>query len=304
MYTDSHTHLNISPLLENRETHLQDFVDIWWVWLSLIWTNLEDSRQAIKQATSYELRATSANKKHLARSTKHEALKVGATIGIHPEFAWKVWIQESIQELELILQADANNRVQWKPNIIWIWEIGTDLHREEYRPFHKEQKLLFQAQCELARKYNLPIIIHSRDDFEGTFRTLKDCFKLPVTSNQWNQINKVYFHCRGYWPEELTALKDWEHEARGTKFFVGFCWNITYPKAQVLRDSFQYCLDHNINILLETDAPFLAPQAIRWQQNTPAQIIHSYQYISDYFNIELDKLKKMVYDNFMKLYYP
>lgn len=309
MFIDSHTHLNISPLNDHRSQHLQDFVDHWGVWLSLIWTNLEDSKQAFKQATSYQLPATSSQ--DTQKQSSKVGLKIGCCVWVHPEYAWKISVQEAIEWLENLLEADRQNREQGKSYIIWIWEIGTDLHREEYRSFHKEQKALFHAQCELALKYNLPIVIHSRDDFEGTIQTL---LSFRATKLPWNQGDiealrhwsiealKIYFHCRGYWPKELKVLSQ-ELVANSQELYIGFCWNISYPKAQVLRDSFQYCLDHDIKILLETDAPFLAPQAIRGQQNTPAHIHYTYEYISDYFYIPLEELQKIANNNFMQLYF-
>jgi Tat protein secretion system quality control protein TatD with DNase activity len=114
---------------------------------------------------------------------------------------------------------------------------------------------------------------------------------------------KVYFHCRGYTTKELEILHSWKLATGNRKLFVGFCGNITYPKAQELRDCFQYCLDHDIKVLLETDAPYLAAQAIRGQQNTPANIIYTYDYVSDYFQIQKDKLKELTYNNFMELYF-
>lgn len=271
MLTDSHTHLNSPQLFPKRQQHLQYFVDTWGVWLSIIGTNLEDSKQAIQIVAQ-------------ARQAFPD-LQIGATIGIHPEYAWLIDIHHQVQTLD-------NLYCQHKDLIIWIGEIGTDLYREQYRPYHTQQKELFHLQCKLADKYNLPIVIHSRADFEGSLETVKQFEGL-----------KIYFHCRGYTSKELSILQA-ELKTRGSRFFVGFCGNVSYPKAQELRDSLQYCLEHHIDIVLETDAPYLAPQIIRWQQNTPAHIIHTYQYISEYFHIDIDTLKQDTHDNFVDLYFP
>jgi Tat protein secretion system quality control protein TatD with DNase activity len=119
-----------------------------------------------------------------------------------------------------------------------------------------------------------------------------------------NQPFKIYFHCRWYTTLELEVLHNLIKNNQNLELYIGFCGNISYPKAQDLRDSFQYCLDNNMNILIETDAPYLSAQVIRWQQNTPAKIIHTYEYISDYFYIPIDQLQKKTHDNFMSLYYP
>ncbi len=279
MFIDSHTHLNISPLYEARPDHLKDFVQAWGKGLCVIATSFEDSIKAIdiaKQAIKL-----------------YPDLQIWASLGLHPsetetiaENAEK--LQETMYKLDMILRED-------KEFILWIGEIGTDMHWEEYRPFSAQQKLLFTAQCELAADHNLPIIIHSRADFAGTFEVLQSLEVLPPN---------IYFHCRGYLPAELEILKNRLDKRLGsTDLFVGFCGNISYPKAQELRDCFQYCLDNDINTLIETDAPFLAPQAIRGQTNTPANIVHTYAYISEYFGIQLEKLQETIYNNFMKLYF-
>ncbi len=113
---------------------------------------------------------------------------------------------------------------------------------------------------------------------------------------------KIYFHCRGYTTKELETLHMFIKNNQNLELYIGFCGNISYPKAQDLRDSFAYCLDHDINILIETDAPYLATQAIRGQENTPAKIIYTYEYISDYFHIPLEDLQKKTHGNFMSLY--
>lgn len=280
MFIDSHTHLNISPLREARQKHLEDFIQIWGNWISIIATNFEDNQKAVEIATQ-------------ARNI-YPNLHIWATMGIHPSETESLastpeLLQSTQEKLEDILS-------EFKEFIIWIGEIGTDMHREEYRPFSSSQKLLFKAQCELAVKYNLPIIIHSRTDFAGTFEVLQSLEVLP---------RNVYFHCWGYQPSELEILKDWlDNKSTTTQLFIGFCGNISYPKAQELRDSYQYCLDHDIKTLIETDAPFLAPQAIRGQINSPTNIVHTYAYISEYFSIPLKKLQESIYNNFMELYFP
>ena len=171
MYIDSHTHLNISPLWETRQTHLEEFAQAWGVGISIIATNFEDAQKAIEIAAQ-------------ARKI-HPDLHIGATLGIHPsETETLASTSELLQSTQEKLE---NIMTEYKEFIIWIGEIGTDMHREEYRPFISSQKILFKAQCELAVKYHLPIIIHSRADFVGTLEVLQTLEALP---------QNIYFHCR------------------------------------------------------------------------------------------------------------
>ncbi|MFA7284648.1 MAG: TatD family hydrolase [Candidatus Absconditabacterales bacterium] len=273
MIIDAHCHLNAAQLSDNWHNHIRDFVGQEGKGLSIIGTEQEDSKHAVALMTQI--------------ISDYPSLFVGATIGIHPEYAEQhqdtTNLEQAICDLEELY-------AHHKQHIIGIGEIGTDLHREQYVPHHTTQKTLFRAQCELARKLDLPIIIHSRDDFAGTLDVVKDFVDL-----------KIYYHCWGYGPQELQVL---QNTIPHDHLRIGFCGNITYPKAQELRDSFQYCLDHDVHILLETDSPYLAAQAIRGTTNTPAQIIYTYDYIAQHFGISIDTLKKHVYNNFMKLYFP
>lgn len=104
---------------------------------------------------------------------------------------------------------------------------------------------MFRMQCELAKELQLPIVIHSRNDFASTFEVIKE-FK----------DEKIYFHCYGYGAEEVKILQEYFPQ-----IWFGFCGNVTYPKAQQLRDALLEC---NVgNIVFETDAPWLSPQVLR-----------------------------------------
>lgn len=96
-----------------------------------------------------------------------------------------------------------------------------DAHYPDYEKVKKLQQELFNAQCELARELALPVVIHSRDQFDDTLEIIKNYTDL-----------KVYFHCRGYGPQELEVLHNLLPQLR-----VGFCGNITYPAAVQLRSS-------------------------------------------------------------------
>ena len=282
MFTDAHTHLNISPLYEERPHHIQEFIQRDGVWLSIIWTDYDNTTKAIDIVQQARIR--------------HPDLRIGATVGLHPECVLHHHHQHSSRDDRLTqsLQSLEELITKYSENIIAIGEIGTDMHREEYRIFHNQQLILFDAQCQLARKYQLPIVIHSRSDFHGSMEVLKKYSDLTI-----------YFHCRWYTPHEITQLTEVLPQVFGRetgRWYIGFCGNITYPKAHDLRESLTSCKDHNIPFLIETDAPFLAAQTIRGQTNTPALIHHTYKYISEYLYIPLSTLQSQVYHNWKKLY--
>lgn len=247
---DFHTHLNSDQLYPDREKHLQDFVDVWGVWLVNIWVGHERNLRALEIA-----------KKH---ST---SCKVWTTIWVHPG---EIWYNHTIQHSSEIDDEIIRLEKLYKDNkehIVALWEIGIDAHRDRDDKIQSLQVELFEKQCQLASTLELPVVIHSRDNIALTLEVLKRYSHL-----------KIYLHCRGYTPENVQQTYD-----SLPNLWIGFCGNLTYPKADLLRDSFQKCLDLDIRIVLETDAPYLAPQAIRWQQNTPASLRHLYDRVLEHY---------------------
>jgi TatD DNase family protein len=136
----------------------------------------------------------------------------------------------------------------------------------------------------LAKEFWLPIVIHSRDDFDTTMEVLENFKEL-----------KIYFHCRWYGPKEIEKVQN-----NFNNIWIGFCGNITYPKAQNIRDSLLACdID---NILVETDAPYLSPQNLRGETNSPANIMYTYKFISNEIKLDIDYLISKIENNFKKLY--
>lgn len=268
MYYDSHTHLNDDKLYPQRQTYLQHFVDGWWVWLVNIWVDEQRSQKAIDIAVQSQ--------------KLFPDIYVKAAIGHHPSEVCFGKIQNE-QDIQSTIQKLQNLYEQYSDHIVAIGECGIDTHYEG-DPHLDLQKELFRQQCELAKSLNLPIVIHSRDDFAATF---------DVVKNYADQ--KIYFHCRGYGPDEIKILQDTFAQLR-----IGYCGNISYPKAQTLRDSLYATRPESI--VLETDAPYLAPQQLRWQINEPANVVHIYEYVASILDISLQNLQQAVAHNIKNLY--
>lgn len=136
----------------------------------------------------------------------------------------------------------------------------------------------------MAKELDLPVVIHSRDDFASTLEVLQ-----PYTDL------KIYFHCYGYGPDEIAVLR-----ASFPRLRIGFCGNITYPKAQPLRDALLAC-DIG-SIVCETDAPYLSPQKVRGETNEPAHVRLIYEYISGLRGKSLEETVGIVTHNVQALY--
>ena len=171
-----------------------------------------------------------------------------------------------------------------KEYIVAIWECGIDTHYEWWVESIPLQQKLLKMHCELAKKFDLPIVIHSREDFEDTIEILKNYTEL-----------KIYIHCRWYGADKIKTTQN-----IFPNLWIWFDGNISYPKAQNIRDSLN-AVDLN-NLLLETDAPYLTPQVIRWETNYPANVKYIYDFVSEQLSIDKNKLSEIIEKNCKNLY--
>lgn len=163
-------------------------------------------------------------------------------MGLHPTS-----VKENVEEELAIVEKLLKKNV-----FIAIGEIGIDLYWD--KTFAQEQEEAFRFQVELAKKYNLPIVIHSRESFDELFR-LMDNIHSPEL--------KGVFHCfTGTEKQAQKIVNDY-------KFKLGIGGVLTF-KNSGLADQIK-----NIglkNMLLETDAPYLAPVPYRGKRNQPVYI--------------------------------
>ena len=147
------------------------------------------------------------------------------------------------------------------------------------------ERELFQMQIELAKKLNLPVIVHSRDAFEDTL----DCIKNM-------RYDRGIIHCFSYGIDEARAFLD-----RG--WYLAFGGAVTYTKKNKLyemEELLRFVPDDRL--LLETDAPYLAPVPLRGETNTPLNIHYTYEFISAKRNITTQQLCRIVDKNCEKLF--
>jgi TatD DNase family protein len=181
---------------------------------------------------------------------------VFVAVGIHPHQAGS---GESLDELR-ILAADA----------VAIGEIGLDFYRD-YAP-REDQRRVFEAQLQLADELDKPVIVHTRAAEQETAHLLESF------------AGTVIMHCFST-PELLPIVLE-----RG--YYVSFAGNVTYPKAQDLRDAAaQVRADR---LLAETDSPYLAPQPVRGKRNEPAYIAHTYAVLAEKRGEDVDRLTRQI----------
>jgi len=170
-----------------------------------------------------------------------------ATIGIHPHEA-KLATDADFQELE---------RLARRPKVIAWGEIGLD-YFYDHSPRELQQDV-FLTQMELARAAKLPIVIHCRPS-DKSENAWDDCLQLMEQYWRASGLGGI-LHCfTGSWPHARRALD--------IGFMISFAGNLTFPKAQPIRDvAKEVPLER---LLIETDSPFLAPVPHRGKRNEPA----------------------------------
>jgi TatD DNase family protein len=179
----------------------------------------------------------------LALADVHEG--VFAVLGIHPHEAASSAGGDEPGRLDELRRLHGHERA------VAVGETGLDFFRD-YAP-HDDQRRLFEQQLALARELGKPVVIHTRAADDETLELLA------------GHDGTVVLHCFSS-PALLEPALE-----RG--WYVSFAGNVTYPKAQDLREA--AALVPAERLLAETDAPYLAPQAVRGRRNEPAHVVHT-----------------------------
>jgi len=202
-----------------------------------------------------------------------------ATVGIHPHEA-KEATAEHLEELARMAQ---------HPKVIAWGEIGLD-YFYDHSPRDIQQRA-FLTQMDLARDAKLPIIIHCRPS-DNSENAWNDC--LGLIEEQWTAggLGGI-LHC-------FTGTV--EHARRGLDlgFMISFAGNITFPKAQIIRDAAQLVpLDR---MLIETDSPYLAPIPHRGKRNEPAFVKEVARQIADLRGTTPEEIGMQTTRNFYRFF--
>ena len=180
-----------------------------------------------------------------------------------------------------------------EPEVIACGEIGLDYYHEVAPHYAQRAGLIKQLEIAAARKR--PILIHCRptgDGANGTMDAWDDLF--AVLEEHWMHTGLGgVMHCFG---------AGWEQARRSLDmgFLISFAGNLTYPKAQPLRDvAARLPLD---SVLVETDAPWLAPAPDRGKRNEPAWVIRTAQTLAATLGVEEQEVAQRTTKNFQRLF--
>ena len=196
-----------------------------------------------------------------------------ATVGIHPHEAKEV-TPSHLDELAMLAK---------HPKVIAWGEIGLD-YFYDHSPREVQQRL-FRDQMDLAKEAKLPIVIHCRDAWPDCLNILEEVWRPAGLGG--------ILHC-------FTSTVEDARRGIEMGFLVSFAGNSTYPKTQNLRDVAKALPLEKI--LIETDAPYLAPQAFRGKRNEPAYVAEVARTLASVRNLSPDELAAATSENFRRLF--
>jgi TatD DNase family protein len=167
-----------------------------------------------------------------------------------------------------------------------IGETGLDFYRDTAAP--EDQRRAFAAQIEIARAVDKPLVIHARDA-EGESAASDEIF---ATLDQRAGGVTVILHC--------FSAPGRVGDAAERGWYCSFAGNVTYPRSEALREAAAQVPDDLL--LVETDAPFLAPQEMRGKRNEPAYVTATARLLADVRGVSYAELEATVEANARRLF--
>lgn len=181
-------------------------------------------------------------------------------IGIHPS-EFQTYNEESQKQIYELIK---------HKKIVAIGEIGLDYHYGA--DTKEEQKRLLKEQLKIAEELQVPVIIHDRESHEDVFNILQDY-----------KLKNVVFHC-------FSGNAEFAQKCIDKGYYIAIGGVVTFKNAKDLKEAAKIIpLD---KLLLETDAPYLAPVPFRGKLNTPAYLKYIAQEIANLKNIDVEEIKQ------------
>lgn len=212
-----------------------------------------------------------SNREAVRLAGEHDA--VWAAVGRHPNSAsgWDEAAEDELRELAA------------HEGVVAIGETGLDFYRD--RASREEQLAAYKGQIAIARDVAKPLIIHMRSGGSRQPDAVAESFSLLAAEAA--EVD-VVLHCFSAPPERVA-------EAVAHRWFCSFAGNVTYPKANDLREAARLVPEDLI--LVETDAPFLAPQSRRGKPNEPALVVETAREVAAARGVSAEDLDATVEEN-------
>ncbi|GGA70822.1 TatD family hydrolase [Ornithinibacillus halotolerans] len=252
MLFDTHVHMNARQFMEDRDEVIKRAFDTGVKYMVVVGFDRETIPPAIEIAEQYET--------------------IYAAVGWHPVDA----IDMTVEDLKWIESLSSH------PKVVAIGEMGLDYHWDKSP--HHIQKEVFRKQIQLAKKVNMPIIIHNRDATEDIIQILKEENAAEVGG---------IMHCYN------DSVK-YVQECLDMNFYISLGGPVTFKNAPLPKEVAQEVpLDR---LLVETDAPYLAPHPNRGKRNEPAYVKLVAEKIAELRGISYDDICKKTTENALRLF--
>jgi TatD DNase family protein len=199
----------------------------------------------------------------------HPAVFVAAGLHPHDAAAWSAETEKELRELSS------------SPGVVAVGETGLDFYRD--RSPRDAQRAAFLGQLDLAAQADLPVVVHCRDAYDECVEILGE--SAPPGGG--------VVHCFSGGPDDARRILD-------LGFALSFSGSLTYPRSDVLR---RVARDAPADrILVETDAPFLAPQPVRGRPNEPAYVRHTAEVLAELRGESLEETAARTRANAMRIF--
>ncbi len=199
-------------------------------------------------------------------------------MGLHPTHVKENYKEELLHVEEELKKRHSENSDK---KFYAIGETGIDLYWD--KTFLKEQQEAFKYQIRLAKKYKLPIVIHCRESFEEIFEVLE--------SEKSDDLFGI-FHC-------FTGTIEDAHRAIGYNMKLGIGGVVTFKNGKIDKFLDQIPLKH---IVLETDAPYLAPTPYRGKRNESAYLLNVLEKLSEIYQKPVEEIATITTSNSKEIF--
>ncbi|MFA5272651.1 MAG: TatD family hydrolase [Candidatus Peribacter sp.] len=215
--------------------------------------------------------ADSIRESHRCLKIAEEFEQVFCAVGVHPHHA-KDWKPADADALRAMVSSS--------PKVRAIGEIGLDYHYH-FSP-REAQRPVFRAQLALAQELQLPVVVHCREAIADVRSELQD-----------RDLTRVVLHCCTEKWEDIADLV-----AQG--MFVSFTGIVTYPHAEEIRRVIQQCPMEQL--MIETDAPYLAPVPYRGKRNEPAYVVEVARLLAKLKGISFEEVDRETTHNAVEFF--
>ncbi len=250
MFFDSHAHYDDERFENDRSEVIKSVYDNKITRVCNVGSDIETSKKSIALAEKYDF--------------------IYAAVGVHPHEVENM----TDETLGIVSEMTKNKKV------VAIGEIGLDYYYDNSP--RDLQKKWFEAQLDMAKKLDMPCIIHTRDATEDTLSILKNV-----------SAKDVVIHC-------YSGSKETAKTILNMGYYISFAGTVTFKNARGILDVVKYVPDDRF--FIETDCPYLTPEPNRGKRNYSVYMIDTAKKIAEIRDTTLSHIAEVTYNNASKFY--